>query len=71
MNRQHKPYTTKRCPDCLANMSMEAEICPGCNKEVGKINKHGMAQKPIDWRSYVLCLLAWAGFGVYIWWAFF
>lgn len=64
-------YATKRCPYCLAKMSVHATECPGCNATVGKINEHGMATKPFDWKGYIVCLLAWVGFGVYLWWAFF
>ena len=45
-------------------------ICVSCKKKVGKIDKYGMAQKPVDWLSYVRCLLIWCAFCLYIWWAF-
>lgn len=40
-------------------------------KKVGNVNKHGIAKKPFDWLAYTICLIAWMGFGFYIWWCFF
>ena len=38
---------------------------------VGKKGKTGLATKPVNWKAYLISVLAWAAFGLYIWWAFF
>jgi len=62
---------TKKCPDCFTHLSLDATVCPYCKKKVGKVDHQGMAKKPVDWKAYLICLLCWAGFGLYMWWAFF
>ncbi len=64
-------YTTKKCYECLAKLPLDAEFCEYCKKKVGKVNKDGFAEKPIDWKAYILAVLSLAGLGLYIWWAFF
>jgi hypothetical protein len=61
----------KTCPYCFVPLSLDAETCFSCKKTVGKIDKHGMAKKPVNIWSYIVCFLAWAGFFIYIMWAFF
>jgi len=61
---------TKRCPECFTELSLDAKICFSCNQKVGKLGKHGLAKKPFNWLSYVICILSWLGFCLYIWWAF-
>ncbi len=64
-------YTTKRCPECFTYLTVDAKVCSSCKKKVGPVNKHGIAKKPFDWLTYTICLIAWLGFGFYIWWYFF
>lgn len=52
-------------------MALEERVCSACGIRVGKVDRFGMARKPTDWKSYLICFLAWLGFGLYIWWAFF
>jgi hypothetical protein len=62
---------TKKCPYCSVPLNLNADECFSCNQKIGKINKHGMAERPTNYWSYVICALAWAGFFFYIRWAFF
>ena len=63
-------YETKKCPECFTHLPLKAEKCNVCNTRVGGVNKHGTAKKPVDWRGYTICFLAWLVLGIYIWWAF-
>lgn len=62
---------TKKCPYCSVPLGLNVDECFACKKKVGKINKHGMADKPTNYGSYILCLLSWVGFYIYMRWAFF
>ncbi len=64
-------HTTKKCYECLGRLPLNAEICEFCKKKVGDVNKDGFAEKPIDWKAYILSVLSLAGLGLYIWWLFF
>jgi hypothetical protein len=64
-------FRTKRCPDCSTELPLTAARCTGCDRRVGPVDAQGRAKKPVDVRAYAMCLLAWIGFGLYIWWAFF
>ncbi|MDP2643305.1 MAG: hypothetical protein Q8P24_00030 [Desulfobacterales bacterium] len=61
----------KKCPWCNARIHIDVKTCSFCKKKVGKTVAGGIAQKPIDWRSYLICLIVWVVFILYIWWAFF
>ena len=63
-------HVTKKCPECLEYMPLNADICPSCKLPVGKINKHGMAARRTDWKAYATAIVAWLFFFFYIWWAF-
>ena len=63
-------YPTKKCPECREILRLDAQICTGCNKKVGNVNKYGYAEKPVDWRGYASCLLSWLALACYMWWAF-
>ena len=65
------PHITKKCPECLSYIPLNAEVCDMCNHKVGEVLHYGMAKKRIDWKSYIICFLSWLAFGLYIWWAFF
>jgi len=60
----------KKCPECFTYLPIDAEVCVSCKIKVGKLGKHGLAQKPVDWLSYVRCLSMWVIFGLYMWWVF-
>ncbi len=63
-------HISKKCPECMEYMPLSDEVCPACGLAVGKINKHGMANRKTDWKAYVIALFAWLFFFFYIWWAF-
>jgi len=66
-----EPFSTKKCPYCQTHLPVDAHVCSVCNKKVGKVERYGVARKPTDWISYVVCIIAWIVFFVYVWWAFF
>lgn len=78
MNTRHGPidpdnpsgFISKKCPECMEYMPLNAEICPSCKLPVGKMNKHGMATRKTDWKGYGAAIAAWTVFFWYIWWAF-
>lgn len=61
---------SKKCPECMEYMPLQASVCPSCKLPVGKINKHGMASRKTDWKAYATAIAAWLFFFFYIWWAF-
>jgi hypothetical protein len=64
-------HVTKKCPQCYTYIPLNALQCPSCKTKVGKVDKHGMATKRVDWGSYVICILAWLTLAIYVWFAFF
>jgi predicted amidophosphoribosyltransferase len=72
-NKKNKTISqvSKRCPNCLTYLPVDAKICSRCKKKVGEVDAHGMAKKPIDWLSYIISFLSALGLGLYIWWLFF
>ncbi len=62
---------TKKCPECYAYLPGDAARCNVCGTRVGKRGKTGMATKPVNWKAYTVCVLAWGAFALYVWWAFF
>jgi hypothetical protein len=64
-------FTVKKCPDCYTNLTLDAVFCISCFKKVGKVDKLGMARRPVDWRAYTICGISWLVFILYVWWAFF
>lgn len=65
-----KTFTTKKCPNCLTYLPLEAKICTSCNIKVGEIGKNQMAKRPVNWMSYIICFFAWMAFGLYLLWLF-
>ncbi|MGB5158952.1 hypothetical protein [Desulfobacterium sp. N47] len=63
-------YLSKKCPECLTYISLDASVCPSCHSRVGKVTKTGLAKRPTDWNSYLMLIIAVAAFCFYIWWAF-
>jgi hypothetical protein len=64
-------YTTKKCPHCYTYLPLHASVCTSCHKRVGDVDKLGFAQKPLDWRAYLLAAVTMAAFVIFMWWAFF
>ncbi len=71
MNGEHYCYSTKKCPECLTNLPLNAEKCTSCGKKVGEVEKTGFAKRPVNWTSYIISFLAWVALCLYILWAFF
>ncbi len=63
-------YISKRCPECMEYMPLNANACPACKLAVGKVTKHGMATRKTDWKAYLKAIIAWGIFFFFIWWAF-
>jgi hypothetical protein len=61
---------SKKCPECMEYMPINAHVCPTCKTPVGDINRHGMASRKTDWKGYATAAAAWIVFFLYIWWAF-
>jgi RNA polymerase subunit RPABC4/transcription elongation factor Spt4 len=63
--------SSKKCPECMTYIPVDAKICPMCKKRVGKVKESGMAKKAVDWKSYIMLVISWGAFFFYMWWAFF
>ncbi|PIE70539.1 MAG: hypothetical protein CSA22_07520 [Deltaproteobacteria bacterium] len=66
-----KPRAFKKCPECYATLLVNVDRCFSCKAKVGPVDAKGYARRPTDWKSYFLCFLSWALFGLYVWWVFF
>jgi hypothetical protein len=64
------PPTMKKCPECFTYLQLDDKVCFACHTKVGKMDKNGIAARPVDFLAYMRCLLMWAIFFLYIWWAF-
>jgi hypothetical protein len=64
-------YATKKCPDCYVHLPLNAKECHACKAKVGDVDKLGFAEKPADWRGYLVALVSIGIFVVFMWWAFF
>jgi len=63
-------FSFKRCPYCFISLALTAETCQSCHKRVGKVDRYGLAKKPINYMGYLAAVM-WAGIFVgYIWFAF-
>ena len=72
--RNKKPlldYRSKRCAYCSTQLPLDATVCTECKQKVGKVDALGRAKKPINWMAYIICVITWAIFIGYLWWAFF
>ncbi len=68
MSDEGKPsHSTKKCPYCSTHLIRNAPSCTYCKKKVGPVDKHGIAQKPVDWKAYTACILSWTGLMLYFW----
>ena len=64
-------FLAKKCPECHAHLHVEVKKCYFCGNKVRRANKWGIAKRPINWLSYLNCLMAWAVFFFFLWWSFF
>ena len=65
--RQEKNPLVKKCPYCNAYVKVEALRCNECNEKLGPVGRDGIAQKPVDWKAYTVCILSWLGLFFYFW----
>lgn len=64
-------YASKKCPECYNYVDLKEQVCPTCKTRLGDIGKHGMARRLINWKAYVISVIAWLVFILYVKWAFF
>lgn len=64
-------YPTKKCPECYSYIPLNTRVCPACKTRLGDLGKHGMAERLINWKSYIICIVLWVIFAAYVKWAFF
>jgi hypothetical protein len=64
-------HIIKKCPECYTYIPLDAIKCPSCKARVGRVDRHGMATKHVNWGSYFTCFLAWVALAIYVWFAFF
>lgn len=62
-----KKFTTKKCYECFTHVPLDAEVCPSCKSKLGKVNNIGLAEKPTNWMSYIVCLAVWIALAVFLW----
>ena len=67
--KKMKPIT-KRCPECFTNLPVDADRCTSCNQKVGKVTDSGLAERPTDWMSYIMAIIAVGAFCYFMWWLF-
>ena len=70
-SRRPDRYVSKKCPECMTYMPIDAQVCPSCKLHVGKVDRHGKASRKTDWKGYLTAAIAWIIFFLYLWWAFF
>jgi hypothetical protein len=71
-NDRVSAFTNKKCPYCEIYLSLNDTVCYSCKKKVGKLNElTGMADHPINWKSYIIFVISVAVLAGYIKWAFF
>jgi hypothetical protein len=73
MDEQDKKnlYSVKVCYNCATPLASDATECYSCQHKVGKVDRQGKARRPTDWLAYIVCIISWAFFFAYVWWAFF
>jgi hypothetical protein len=63
-------YMTKKCPHCYVYLALSASECYICKAKVGDVDRIGFAEKPVNWRAYVVAGIAFLVFVVFMWWGF-
>ncbi|MFW5908744.1 MAG: hypothetical protein ACOCR8_03805 [Desulfosalsimonas sp.] len=64
-------FLVKRCPECFVSLPIDAKQCFSCKAKVGGVDRYGKAKRPVNWFSYLTCILVWMFLILYIKWAFF
>jgi len=62
-----KNYSTKKCYECLTHIPINATVCNICKAKVGKVNKIGMAEKPVDVKAYLGFFIAAGALAYFVW----
>lgn len=57
----------KNCPYCSTHLLVDATECTNCKKKVGPLNKHGVTEKPTDWKAISACVASWGALILYFW----
>ncbi len=70
-DRSPPPHPVKKCPECYAYLSLDATKCPSCGSRLKEVDWLGFAKRPIDWRGYLVAVVAVLVYCVFMWWAFF
>ncbi len=63
--------STKKCPECFEYVPLTAALCPQCKTRLGRSGRHGLAERLVNWKSYIICIILWLIFAFYVKWAFF
>ena len=61
---------TKKCPYCSTYVKLNADRCDACNRRIGPSSPYGVARKPVNFKSYLIAILAVAVLAAYLVWAF-
>jgi len=69
--KKTRTHLTKKCPECYIYLPLHAQVCPACKTKVGDVDKLGFAEKPVDWRGYLLAVVSIVVFAIFMWWGFF
>ncbi len=64
-------YVAKKCHECYTYVPLDAEICPSCKARLGKLGKHGFAERVTDWKAYIAFFVALLFFLIFCRYAFF
>jgi len=65
-----KSHRTKRCWSCNTHMQLDLYRCPSCGTRVGDVNEHGVARKPVEWKNYLLAIVAFGILCYFLWSSF-
>ncbi len=60
-------FSTKKCYECFTHLPLNATVCNVCKKKVGRVNRHGIAEKPTDWKAYIISGIAFLFLIAFIW----
>ena len=64
-------HVTKKCHECYAYVPLDADVCPYCKARLGKVARHGMAERMTDWKAYIAFAIALLIFLIFCRYAFF
>ena len=65
--KQEKRSLVKKCPYCNSYVKVDARQCNECDAKLGPVGRDGIAQKPVDWKAYTVCIISWLGLFFYFW----